>query len=95
MPKVTFTTQGVVCVYIKGEEDNSPRREGEPNLPRCLDDGGLVEKFLKFQADERVHPVAKMPCGFGDGEYFGFFAAKDVVKIEAWLLEQGAECKNR
>mgnify|MGYP001613989830 CR=1 FL=1 len=95
MPKVTFTTKSVVCVHIKGEEDKSPRREGEPNLPRCLDDGGLVEKFLKFQADERVHPVAKMPCGFGDGEYFGFFAAKDVPKIKAWLLGRGVGRENR
>ena len=95
MPKVTFTTQPVVCVYIKGEEDNSPLREGEPNLPRCSDDGGLVQRFLKFQMDKRVYPVAKMPSTSGGGVYFGFFTAEDVAKIEAWLLEQGAECENQ
>lgn len=95
MPKVTFTTQPVVCVCILGEEDDSPFVKGEINLPVCPDDGGIVREFLNFQRDEEIYPVAKMPCMSGGGAYFGFFTAEDVVKITAWLLEHEAECKNR
>lgn len=91
MPKVSFKIKPVVCVFIKGEEDNSPLKEGEPNLPCCPNDGGLIRRLFKFETDEKIFPIAKMPEAFGGGTYFGFFTAEDAAKIEAWLFRQGAE----
>ena len=90
MPKVTFTSQSVVCIHIKGEKDSSPRRAGEPNLPRCRMDGGLVHRFLDFQKEERVFALS-MGGRSVVGEYLGFFTAEDAAKIEAWLIEQGGK----
>lgn len=81
----------VVCVHIRGEEYNNPRTETERelNLPRYLNDEGLVEKLLKFQMDNRIYHVAGMPGSSGGGEYFGFFTAEDAEKIWIWALKQG------
>jgi len=80
MSKVIFETTPVVCVTIKGEGEDG------------VEDGGLVQRFLKFQLDKNIFPAVRGGHG-GAGSYCGFFAAEDVVKIEVWLLEQGAEHK--
>lgn len=82
MPRVTFETVPVVCVTIKGE--------GEDGVPRVREDGGLVQRFLKFQLDENIHPAVRGGYS-GAGSFCGFFSAEDVEKIEKWLFEQGAE----
>lgn len=89
----TFTTQPVVVVCIKGEMDNSPLRDGEPNLPRCRDDKGLILKFYKFLRKMNIRSTTPLGMGTtaGDGTFTGFFSAGDVEKIKTWLTEQGAE----
>lgn len=83
MPKVIFETTPVVCVTIKGE--------GEDGVPsRVREDGGLVQRLLRFQLDENICPAIRGGHS-GAGSYCGFFSAEDAEKIEKWLLEQGAD----
>lgn len=85
MPKVTFTSQAVVCIHITGEKVD------HPHFLCCPKDGGLVARFLDFMLKEKIFPVYGMPRRSGAGQFFGFFADEDVARIEAWLVEQGVE----
>lgn len=84
MAKVTFSIEPVVFVTILGEQDKRKK-----DLRK---DDGLIGRLLKFQLDNEISPAK--PGGYsGRGAYGGFYTAEDAVKIEAWLLEQGAKEK--
>ena len=58
---------------------------------KCTD--RKVRALLRFLEETRIFPLTKMPGACGGGEYFSFFTAEDAARIEAWLIEQGAERK--
>ena len=83
MPKVIFKiTPAVIHVSMK--------EEGKDGVRRINEDGGLVQRFLKFKQDEYIDHHLEEPRS-GAGFYSGFFSKEDAEKIEKWLLEQGAE----
>lgn len=51
---------------------------------------GLINRFVKFLYDQHIHPAVNDGHGKA-GSFCGFFAARDVKKIKAWLREQGAK----
>ena len=95
MNKVIFKTTEVVCVEIEGEYN--------PEHPFHKKDGGLIRKFLTFLDKTSIPMIINPRCDViglincdiipERGHYRGFFTAENAVKIETWLLEQGAEHK--
>ncbi|MEK7551988.1 MAG: hypothetical protein AAB534_01080 [Patescibacteria group bacterium] len=86
MPKVTFETIPGVYVSIRGEQKEAPPYP-------VYEDGGLVNRFTSFQLKEGVFRVSGTSGSSGPGYYRGFFSAENAKRIEAWLVEQGAERK--
>ena len=80
MPKVTFDMQNVVGISIRGEV-------GDPSV--LPDDGGLIGRFLQWQADNQVVPAVAGTAS-GHGTFVGFFDPEDAKIVKAWLLQQGA-----
>ena len=80
MSKVTSEITPVVCIQIKGE--------GEEDVSRVRDDGGLVKRLLKFLLDNDIDTAIRGGHS-GAGAYCGFFYAEEAEVIQKWLLEQG------
>lgn len=81
---VRFTIEPVVLVAVKGEH------KIEDWFPRTCEDAGLLERLFGFQVKNRIFPVIRGGYG-GPGSYCGIFTSQDAVKIETWLLAEGAK----
>ncbi len=52
-------------------------------------DGGLIDDFQEFLADQEIYPYAHDARFQEIGTFRGYFSVEDATKIEAWLLKQG------
>ena len=99
VPKENFEPKCDICGGAHKTSHHGESLLGKTELmnPVCeiCKGGHKTSRHDEFQKEESIYPVSKMPSTSGGGVYFGFFTAEDVVKIETWLLERGAECKNR
>ena len=86
MAKVIYSIEPVFCITVLGEKNKS-------NNDFRKDDG-LIGRLLRFMLDNEIF-AAKRNGYCGRGTYIGFYTTEDAVKVEAWLLEQGAKEKKR
>ena len=91
MAKVIYSAVECVRITIRGVG------RVEKDFGRCstisyLKDGGLVQRFDKYLKSEQIKPVsAEWPASAG--LYIGSFTPVDAVKVEKWLLKEGAKKK--
>jgi len=88
MPRCTFTTGEICHIEIRGEISSF---NANGALEHDCKDGGLIDKFLKFLDDQEIYLFDQYR---EIGVIRGFFRPENMEKIEAWLLEQGAEHRN-
>lgn len=81
-PRVTYSIVSVVAVKIRGQKIP----EDSMALP---DDGGLIQKFQKWQIGNDLYPF--MLQYTGGGGYLAYFDAKDIPAVRRWLETSGAE----
>ena len=81
MNKVTFSSETVVAIKVKGTLRNFP------SIP---DDKGLVVRLLNFISFSGLYPVGSMGGFSGGGGYLAFFKPDDAERIVEWLLANDA-----
>ena len=91
MDKVIFSTIACVRITITGSV-RVVKKCANGDTFSYHKDGGLVQRFVKYLKDEKIEPVSAEWPGSA-GLYIGSFTPEDAVKIEKWLLEQGAKKK--
>ena len=83
MPNTTLETVPMTYLRVSGERD-MPGHDGLHEIDK------LICRFVEFLKSQNIVYYAG-GSALGSSELYGFFNPEDVVRVNAWLRENGVE----